>query len=241
MIGLLAAAALRTATTPPETTTATTSSTTIIELAVWETAAEIVLPPSIVVPTRVSAADGIVEVDYDIDSMALGDAGAARPTDWALLANGREYLTTVDPYTSRVVFDVGFDFDPSTIEGLRLDGYVLWSPIQAEFQPAADDFSTHELAPGVFATLDLVRVQSVGAIVRVHVSSDRIGASADLAVEGRGPGWISASANFGGGGLWTMSFEGGDLPDPIPLLVRGIISVDVPTSVVTTLKGLPVG
>lgn len=222
-------------------TTTPTSSTTTVPLAVRISPAEITVPPTVIVPVSIDADAGLVVVDYDLVPTAVGTDAAVRPTRWTLLAGSAEIPAEVDPSSSRVAFVVGSDFDPATITGIRLDEYVLRSPIQAWFRPAIDDFSAHAIAPGVSASLDIVQEQSQGAIVRVRLATDLLGGSSDLAAEGVGPGWVTASGNFGGGGLWTLSFVGETLPDPLPILVRGIAWIPVTTSLTSTLDGVPNG
>lgn len=218
----------------------TTAPSTTVPLATWIAAAEIIIPPVAVVPTRLIAHPSAIEIDYDIVGLVAG-AATGRPVAWTLLTAGRDIPGVTEPSASRVVFDVGPGFDPATITGLRLDRYVLLSPIQADFTPSPDDFTAHEIAPGVTAALDIVQPQGTGAIVRVQLATAVPGATADLAAEGRGPGWVVASSNFGGGGLWTLSFAGTELPDPLPLVVRGLVAIPVDTDLVSSLAGVARG
>ena len=173
--------------------------------------------------------------------MSIGFDSAVRPTRWTLLASETEFAAETLPETTRVVFDVGVGFDPRAITGLRLDQYLLRSPMRVDFRPEPDDFTPHVIAPGITAALDLVQPQSSGTIVRVRLAADLPGATSELGAEGVGPGWVSASSNFGGGGLWTLSFEGDELPDPIPLVVRGIVWIPLESGVTTSLQGVPRG
>jgi len=224
---------------PSTVVTATTTTSTTTPLAEWIAPAEIVVPPSIVVPTQVTIEPGLVIVDYDIQSMAIGEEAAVRPIEWSLLTTGDAVTASIEPAATRVAFDVGFGFDPTTIVGLRLDRYVMRSPIQAGFTPSPTDFSAHEIAPGVTAALDIVQLQTTGAIVRVQLAATQPGATADLAAEGLGPGWVTASSNFGGGGQWTLSFDGADLPDPLPLVIRGILWIPLDSDLISTLERVP--
>jgi hypothetical protein len=234
---------VRNANADPVATT-TSSTTTTAPLATWADETEIVLPPVIIVPTDASYEGGAVSVEYEILGMTheplprFPVVEAVWPSTWTLLTDGGEFSTAIDPGAARVVFDVGFDFDPASITGLRLDEYILRSPIQAWFLPSPDDFTVYEIAPGVTAALDIVQEQSNGAIVRVQLAADRLGAAADLAAEGVGPGWVVASSNFGGGGLWTLSFDGERLPDPLTIRVRGVIWIPIETSLHTDLEAV---
>jgi hypothetical protein len=222
----------------------TTTTTTTIPLSTWIDGTELVVPPVVIVPTDVDHDGGLVVVQYDIVEMIpeplprFPVTEAVRPSAWTLLTEDGEITTRIDPTASRVEFDVGFDFDPRAITGLRLDEYLVGSPLQTWFLPAPDDFTAYEIAPGVTAALDIVQRQSSGAIVRVQLSAEQLGAVDDLAAEGIGPGWVVASSNFGGGGLWTLSFDGAELPDPLPIRVRGIVWVPIPASLVTDLEGI---
>lgn len=222
---------------PPEGTGVTTTSSSTV--AHWGDPAAIAVPPALIAPTRLEYADGLLAVAYEVRPMATGRG--AFPSVWTLLTTEAEVTVAVDPFAERVVFDVGPGFATSSITGLRLDEAIVLSPVQLDFRPAPGDFSTHELAPGIRAALHLVQPQSRGAIVRVQITADRPGATADLAADGVGPGWVSASSNFGGGGLWTLSFEGPEVPDPLPLVVRGVAWIPTEIGVVSRLDGVPLG
>ncbi len=224
----------------PEASSTTTTTTTVL-LPVWVEPAEIVVPPAIILPTRLGYADGLLELDFEVQSMVVGEEPPIRPAAWTLLAGDAEYETEIDPVASRVVFDVGLTFDPAAITGVRLDRYFALSPIQADFLPTSGDFTAHEIIPGVTAAVDLIQEQSNGTIVRIQIRGDQAGASSDLSAEGRGPGWASASSNFGGGGLWTLSFEGSELPNPLPIVIRGVMWLPLEADLVSTLERVPVG
>ena len=95
----------------------TTTTTTTIAVPVWIEPAELVIPPAIVLPTRLGYADGLVELDYEVRPMMVGEEPAIRPSAWTLLAGDTAYEAEIDPVASRVVFDVGLTFDPATITG----------------------------------------------------------------------------------------------------------------------------
>lgn len=239
LVGATITGMIRSAVSEPDPATTTTPTTTVA-LATWQAPAELIVPPVVVVPRRIEHDGPLVVVDYDLVSMAVGDDPAVRPTAWTLEAGDAQYEAEIDAASTRVAFDVGLDFSPAAITGLRLDEYVLRSPIQASFEPSPDDFSTHPIAPGVTAALDIVQDQPTGSIVRVRVAAAIPGATADLAADGIGQGWVSASSNFGGGGLWTLSFEGTELPDPLPLMVQGLVWIPVEIDLTTTLEGVPI-
>jgi len=235
----LLAGFLRTGDTAAAPEIATTTTTTVA-LPVWIEPSELVVPPAIVLPTGLGYADGLLELNYEIRPMAVGTGPAIRPAAWTLLAGDAEYPSEVAAAASRVVFDVGPTFELATITGVRLDRYYAMSPIQADFRPESGDFTAHQIIPGVTAAVDLIQEQRTGAIVRIRLTGEEPGMYSDLSAEGRGPGWVTASSTFRGDGLWTLQFDGDELPDPLPIVVRGVMWLPIQAHLVSTLEGVPI-
>lgn len=220
--------------------TATTAATVPPPVAFWSSAEEVVLGPVVVTVESVSLDGSVAEIGYAITPIAPGsDTPALFPDRWTLITRSGEITVAGDPQLRRIQVGLPAGTERDDLVALRIDRAWLVSPFELGWDVAQDDASIHEVLPGLSATVLRVQPQANGAVVIAEVSWDEGPTSGGVAIDGRGPGWTSASSNFGNSRRWTMTFVGDPVPDPLPLRVRGVFWTPIATEGTLDLSGAP--
>ncbi len=233
-----AAEPLATAATQAVTTTTAVTPTTA---PVWVNVHETRLGPSVVIPASLEMEGEWLVFTYDVVNVAPGpDAhlGLAAPARWTLDTGDGEVSSESAGPTSRAVrFRVGSGFAPEQVEGIRVDSYRVASPV--EWPLPLDPTSIDPMTIGPELTFRLVTIieQTANSLVIIEVDSG--GAPIDmLAVLGRGRDWASSSFSMLGTPRWTLDFRGAELPDRLPLVVRGVAWIEIERTASVDLSGV---
>jgi hypothetical protein len=150
------------------------------------------------------------------------DVDPVYPATWTLTtADGEVEGTTANPRSRVARFPVADDFNPNTVEGLRLDTYMVRVPVD---QPVRlPRVGQVEVVPEVRMSVIQVVEQGGQTIVQVEVSADPSANADEVTVEGDGPGWLSAVRETEGRPRWNLRYDGVGLGDEIPLRLRGSV------------------
>jgi hypothetical protein len=242
---------------PPQVAVPTTPSTSpsTVPAPSFVEPGETVVGPAVVVTSGLRVDANQVVLDFDVAGLApVGDAASVirflgfqsteeiPPEDldtvfldqWVLETPAGDIPGRVaNPSARAARFDVGPDFDLSSVTGIRIASYALLVPIDAAFDlDVASD--TVAVAPGITARL-LAVTEQVRTIVQVEVLSTRSFNYDNIRVSGRGPGWKSAVREAEGRPRWNLTFDADRAPSPIELRLSGSIwigiDVDIPVNV----------
>lgn len=235
-------------TTPP-------TATTTVPPPSFVAPGETVIGPAVVVASDLRIDGNQVVLDFDVAGLApVGDAASVirflgfqstediRPEDlsivyldqWVLETPAGDMPGTVaNPSARAARFDVGPDFDLSSIIGIRITSYALLVPIDADFDlDIAND--TAAVAPGITTRL-LAVTEQARTIIQVEALSTRNFNYDNIRISGRGPGWKSAVREAEGRPRWNLTFDSDRAPTPIELRLSGSIwigiDVDIPVNV----------
>jgi hypothetical protein len=165
----------------------------------------------------------------DLDTVFIDDWSISTPS-------GDIQGTVANPAARAARFEVGADFDISTVTGLRISSYALRAPVDASvsLQPGAE---TAPVSPGVTAHLLAITEQD-NAIVQVELTSERDFNLDAIAITGEGPGWVSGVREAEGRPRWNLTYDAPQAPSPITLRVVGSVwitlSERIPVSMVVT-------
>jgi hypothetical protein len=135
-------------------------------------------------------------------------------------------------------FEVPAGITTAEVESITIDSY--WVPVPAGYTIDLSPTSGAWVpaAPGVRARIVQVVAQAENSLVIVELEGDALLAE-DLAISGRGREWQSSSYSQIGGQRWTLDFRGGQLPDPVSLVVGGIAWIELPGGGPLDLEGVP--
>jgi hypothetical protein len=208
--------------TAPETTTTRP---------VWASPTELRIGPAVVVPTSLEVDGGEAVLGYEVrtvapapDDMAefLRDRPPAAPSRWTLIGPGFEAVEeVVAPSNHAVRFDVPPGFEPDADTTIRLDEYYLAAPVSFEFDVDRTSAAWYDIGPGLQARVLQTLEQAENSIVIVEVEGPQ--ALTDwMTIDGVGREWVSSSVSMLGSHRWTLDFRGDELPDPLPLIARGV-------------------
>jgi hypothetical protein len=227
----------------PSADGAETDPTTTTTAPVWATPLEARIGPSVVFPTALEAADGEVQVGYDVRN-ALATAGdepasaAAAPARWTLIGPDFEVTEEVVAPTSRAVrFPVPPGFRPDATTVLRLDAYWVAAGVEFPLTIERSSAAWYPIGPGLQARLVDALVQPDNAIVIVEVDGPQA-LTESMTITGYGREWVSSSRSMLGSHRWTLDYRGADLPDPLPLVVRGVQWFEVDATVTFDLEAI---
>ncbi len=140
--------------------------------------------------------------------------------DWWMEA-GDERIpgTTANPAARTARFEVGAEFDVSTLGEIGIDSFALLAPLSADVHLGPGN-ETAVVAPGLTARL-LAVTEQAKTIVQIEMISTRNFNLDNLRVTGIGPGWLSSVREAEGRPRWNLTHESADAPDPIEIRVEG--------------------
>jgi hypothetical protein len=246
--GMLGALALAGDSDQPEPAASTASTTTTTLIPEWFHPSEVVIGPAVLVPGSLGLWTGTVIFKYRLEPIAPSTVGPEDDVDtvvfpdrWTLLTENGEITTRSMPWSREASFRAPAGFRLDEIKGLRLDTYWLLTPARIPFLPSPTDFTSHTLAPGLTASLTRVQRQATGFVVAVELRSEDGVGTGNLSVEGVGRRWVASSADQTDTTRWSMSFSGEELPDPLPLEVRGVLWAPVRADTMIRLNKVPRG
>jgi hypothetical protein len=238
-IGLLTASGDAPAGTEAQDSTTTTQ-------ARWESDREVRIGPALVVPTSLESDDpGSITFTYEViplvplgDEIA-GDPLPATPTSFTLItADGTESGATArGPGARAVTFRVPDGVGAGDAVSVRVDRYLVGTPVRLPVDVPLEGAAWHPAGPGVRVRLVRILEQSENDLVIVELESPG-DAATRLSVDGIGRDWVSASGSMLGSSNWTLDHRGEALPDPLPLEVRGIVYVPVDADLEMDVGGL---
>jgi hypothetical protein len=225
----------------PASDVAATDPTTTTSAPVWVTPLEARIGPSVVFPTTLEVADGEVLVGYDVRN-ALATAGdeppsaAAAPARWTLIGPDFEVSEEVVAPSSRAVrFPVPPGFRPDATTLLRLDAYWVAAGVEFPLTIERSSAAWYPIGQGLRARLVDALEQADNAIVIVEVDGPQA-LTETMTIDGYGREWVSSSRSMVGSHRWTLDYRGADLPDPLPLVVRGVQWFEVDAAVTFDLE-----
>ena len=239
------------------TTTSGAPTTTAAPLPVFVSPAETVVGPAVMVAAEPELDRNQVVVNFDLFSRApTADAGdvlqqlgfgntlTIEPEDldtvflddWILSTSSGDIPGTVaNPAARAARFDVGENFDLSSIRSVSLASYSLLTPVSASIRLDAGSESS-PMAPGITARL-LAVTEQANTIVQVELLSDRGFNLDNLRVSGEGPGWLSAVREAEGRPRWNLTFDSEAAPSPISMRVEGSVWISVDQTITLTAGG----
>lgn len=214
----------------------------------WVSPLEARIGPSVVFPTALEAAAGELLVAYEVhDVLSVADrsgapvgrrgpgAGAA-PARWTLIGPDFEAVEdVVSPSSRGVRFTVPPGFVPGPTTRLRLDAYWLAAGIEFPFDVDRSSAAWYPIGPGLRARLVEVIEQADNAIVIVEVDGPQA-LTEHMTIDGAGREWVSSSRSMLGSHRWTLDYRGDELPNPLPLVVRGVQWLEVPAAIELELE-----
>ncbi len=214
---------------------ASTTSTTTVDSGdpapgtVYVSENEIPLGPSVLVPTDVDVDGRRVSIEYDLQQLAPieglpagfvfvpfqgfqeltpADAETVFPTSWTLVVDGTEVPGTVaNPNARAARFDIPDGVTASRLESARIDSYHIQIPLDQPFTLSPSNPS-HEIVPGITASLAQVSEQSSTTIVRVQVTVSDPLTLGGIDVTARGEGAIVSVREAEGGPVWNLTYAG---------------------------------
>lgn len=222
----------------PESTTTTLAPVAAPSFQVDPT--ETMIASTSLVPTTLQLSDTRLSIEYDLVTRApyAGVEGVTTfvpgsgltdvevsglrhvwPTRWELeTTNG---IVEGGPANSTVTiarFDVADGFSPADIVGARI--VEARTPISSTipFTLSEGDPSV-EVVPGITVELLGTSDQGSSTIVQVAIEADDPALTSAF-VRGDGPGWRSAVLEAEGRPRVNLTYVGGDLPEPIPLVAE---------------------
>ena len=124
-------------------------------------------------------------------------------------------------------FEVDEDFSVDEVTGITVDRYWMRIPYVYEIDMPATAGTSVRLDEDLEITIRRIGVQRDNVLVSFTVDHETepfvSSQSPHFSIEGRGPGWRDRGSQFFFGGSFvfrpTATWEGIDLPDPIPLRV----------------------
>lgn len=190
---------------------------------------EIPLGPSVLVPTSVDVSGRRVSIEYDLQQLAPieglpagfafvpfqgfqeltpADAETVFPTAWTLVVDGTEVPGTVaNPNARAARFDIPDGVTASRLESARIDSYHIQIPLDQPFTLSPSSPS-HEIVPGITASLAQVSEQSSTTIVRVQVTVSDPLTLGGIDINARGEGAIVSVREAEGGPVWNLTYAG---------------------------------
>lgn len=225
----------------PAPVTGDTAVATTTTLPVWVSPIELKIGPSVVVPASLEVSDGVLVFRYEVhDVVPMGDASreviseigpgaAAAPARWTLIDTDFEVAEEVVGPTNRAVrFPVPAGFEPTADTTIRLDAYFLAAPVAFPFEVDRTSAAWYDIGPGLQARVVETLEQAENSIVIVEVEGSQA-LTQWMVIDGEGREWVSSSRSMLGSHRWTLDYRGDELPDPLPLVVRGLEWVRVET------------
>ena len=219
---------------------------------------ETIISSTSLIPTAVEAADGSLGILYELESLA--PRAGLPPIEFFA---GFGVITTIEPdafdhvyprqwvvttaqgsfeggpanVASRAArFDVGEDFTIGAVERVVVTEAFAPYPAEVPFELSASE-PRASVAPGV--SMELLDVSDLGSTTIVQVGIDIDDPElAGFFVRGDGPGWRSAFFEAEGRPRVNLTWVGGPLPDPIPLLALGTLMVPLDGTFEVSLDGL---
>jgi hypothetical protein len=160
------------ATEVPEPTTQTTVP--------WVAAGEVQFESTVLIPTEVTAHDGVVVLDFDLATLAPGGGTAslsdddpvfdALPERWALsTVSGGGTVETTDPGVSSVRFNVRTGLLTEHIASIRLIGWRVAVPIHERVTVDVVTGESAEFSVGARVTVATILEQSNSTIVQLDI------------------------------------------------------------------------
>lgn len=231
-------------TPPPAETTGQPSPTTTA--ADWSSEREVRIGPSVIVPLTIEDdGSGHIAFSYEVTPVtpqggepAL-DVIPSTPIAFTLITrDGIEIAATArGPGARTITFDVPDDVTAADAESVRVDSYLVGTPVRFPVDLPTEGAAWHAAGPGVRVRLVRILEQSQNDLVVVELDSPDNAAS-HLSVDGVGRDWAAASGSMIGSSNWTLDHRGDELPDPMPLVVRGVIFVPIDTELTMSTTGL---
>ncbi len=227
---------------------ATEATTTTAPVPEWFHPGEVVLGPAVLVPESLTIGSSEVAMRYRLEpitpSAAPSDEDvdtAVLPDRWTLVTSSGEVAASTEPWTRQVVFTLPADAQQVGVEGMRLDRYWIRSPVRVPVTLDLESTPVAEVAPGV--SIEIVRIMSssAGTQVVAGLLAEHSFTVSDLAVEGVGGDGLTSSVDQTGTGRWTVSFSTSEAPDPLRLVVRGVVWVPIDTSASIDIDEVPRG
>lgn len=240
----------------PASATLPATSTTTTEVApvappVWYRQGEVALGPTVLIPGRLQVSAGEVSFEYELRDIAPADFGintfddarvpVAAPELWTLFtATGPIPGSTANIRARAARFPVSDDFDPASIQGIRLDRYRIRLPMVHDISIAQNDTSEIAVDEETTISLRFLLPQAQNTIVQFTLEDpfDGFDTSSDgfagnfryePQVRGLGPGWSNVGPTETG---IQLTYTGDSLPDPIPLRVTTHSWVKMPAAII---------
>lgn len=247
VIGAAAIGVLWTVTRPPPASAEPEPAVATTMRPVWVTPMEARIGPSVVFPTTLEVSDATVALTYDVRDVLTaedeahgtpGPGAAAAPARWTLI--GPDFEVTVDviaPSNRAVRFPVPAGFAPDPTTTVRLDAYWLAAAVEFPFSIDRSSAAWYPIGPGLQARLVEAIEQAENAIVIIEVDGSQA-LTDQMTIDGRGREWVSSSRSMLGSHRWTLDYRGEELPDPLPLVVRGVQWFEVEASASFNLEPL---
>ena len=230
--------------TAPTAPAAAATTTTTTGPATWVSPFETRLGPSVVVPSSLEVQGGQLVVGYDVFNVTASGPptappeGLGAPDRWTLVtAEGEFTARAISPVSRSVRFNVGDGFAVEQIEEIRVDSYRIASPIDWPLPISQGEAEPRSVATDLeFRLVQLIEQADNWLVI---VESDADGALLEtVTVDGVGRDWVSSSVSMLGTARWTLDFRGQELPDPLPLVVRGLAWIEVERPAVLDLTGV---
>ena len=250
--GSIGVRVIREVRTDEEAATETPGSTTTLAAGVAPTYQvapnETLIGSTALVPTGIEAGGTDVAITYDLVVLApysgvpplvtfvpfagpsevpVDEINHVYPLRWELVTTGGTFEGgPANPDIRVARFDVDEGFSPSEIQEVVIVEARTPYALEVPFTLSNDE-PTFEVVPGVDVSLLNVSDQGSSTIVQVAIDAD----DPELAsafVSGDGPGWRSAVFEAEGRPRITLTYVGGPLPDPIPLVAAATVWLEVP-------------
>ena len=236
---------------PQEAASTTVPATTTSTVVPWVNRHETRLGPAVVVPTGLQLESGKLLFTYDLVPITPL-AGGAPPEEELELAppaapaslvvtftGGASSTAAVAPGQTAGWFDVPADLTLDQVEGIAVTSYWIAAPAGYTVELSPSTGAWVSIAPGVTARIAQVLEQAENRVVIVEFD-DEGSRGSDLSIVGEGRDWLSSSSSLSGGGQrWTLDFRGAALPDPVTVVVRGVVWVEIAGGGSLDLAGLP--
>ncbi len=181
---------------------------------------------------------GIGPGSFEAAGLTPAAHAPASPLTWRLSAGGAVYeAQVVAPSNRSVRFAVGDDFSIDDIEEVRITDYQVLSPVRFLWDVEHVDREWHALGPDLRLRVSDVAVQPSSTLVRIEADFD-VSLVGALSVVGRGRAWQNSSRSMISRPQWTLDHRGGELPDVMPLEVRGLWWIKVEGGGPVSLEGI---